>query len=131
MIKAASNQLEFVIRRDYTDQENEEKTHITFKSKEGITIQSKGDILFDTLENFNLVSRPQTLESFVPNHESKSAEMQAHLSPATVTMWAMAVAVQNTQPTQRRTTEPRAKHSTWRWFSSRHRATFLFRRSVV
>ena len=77
MIKAASNQLEFVIRRDYTDQENEEKTHITFKSKEGITIQSKGDILFDTLENFNLVSRPQTLESFVPNHESKSAEMQA------------------------------------------------------
>ena len=77
MIKAASNQLEFVIRRDYADQENEEKTHITFKSKEGITIQSKGDILFDTLENFNLVSRPQTLESFVPNHESKSAEMQA------------------------------------------------------
>ena len=49
MIKAASNQLEFVIRRDYADQENEEKTHITFKSKEGITIQSKGDILFDTL----------------------------------------------------------------------------------
>ena len=77
MIKAASNQLEFVIRRDYADQENEEKTHITFKSKEGITIQSKGDILFDALENFNLVSRPQTLESFVPNHESKSAEMQA------------------------------------------------------
>ena len=77
MIKAAPNQLEFVIRRDYADQENEEKTHITFKSKEGITIQSKGDILFDTLENFNLVSRPQTLESFVPNHESKSAEMQA------------------------------------------------------
>ena len=77
MIKAASNKLEFVIKRDYADQENEEKTHITFKSKEGITIQSKGDILFETLENFNLVSRTQTLENYAPNHESKSAEMKA------------------------------------------------------
>ena len=33
MIKAASNQLEFVIRRDYADQENEEKHILPSKAK--------------------------------------------------------------------------------------------------
>ena len=75
MIKASKEKLEFVIKRDYADQENEEKTHITFKSKEGITIQSQGDILLETLGTFNLCSRPETLNNYEAEYQTKMSEM--------------------------------------------------------
>ena len=75
MIKAATDRLEFVLKRDYADQENEEKTHITFKSKEGIVIQSKGDIILDASDIFNLISRPETLNNRDDGYEALAKEM--------------------------------------------------------
>ena len=80
MIKAASSKLEFVLERDYTDQENEEKTHITFKSGEGIKIQSNGNIRFSADDVLSLSSRPETLNNRDDGYAELSQEMESKVS---------------------------------------------------
>ncbi|OUP07850.1 hypothetical protein B5F35_13930, partial [Anaeromassilibacillus sp. An200] len=82
MIKASEKKLEFVVKRDHEDPENEEKTHITFKKGEGITIQSQQSILLKAADEFILSNRKETLQNIKTSYKNSFAEMKKNTDEA-------------------------------------------------
>ena len=75
MIKASTQKLEFVLERDHTNPENFKKTHISFKSGEGLIISTEECLqLLSLQQNICLASRPKDWVDTSAEAEVKAAK---------------------------------------------------------